>query len=65
MAPWNQAGLICYNDDDNYLKFAYDWASNMSYRVISVGIETEGRYQPGFVYRSGYPRGARIGEIVA
>jgi len=43
VANWNQAGLICYNDDDNYLKFVYEWQSSFGARMFTVGIETKGR----------------------
>ena len=41
VADWNQAGLICYNDDDNYLKFVYEWSVDQ--RILTVGCATEGR----------------------
>ncbi|NQT83632.1 tetratricopeptide repeat protein [bacterium] len=42
MASWNQAGLIFYNDEDNYVKFTYQWASRLG-PVFSVAVETQGR----------------------
>jgi len=44
IAHWNQAGLICYNDDDDYLKFVYQWTTMPAGRVFTVGIETEGSF---------------------
>jgi len=41
---WNQAGLICYNDDDNYLKFVYQWTTMPAGPVFTVGMETEGSF---------------------
>ncbi len=41
---WNQAGLICYNDDDNYLKFVYQWTSIRPEPVLAIGTETEGSF---------------------
>jgi len=28
VANWNQAGLICYNDDDSFLKWVYEWTGD-------------------------------------
>ncbi len=40
VANWNQAGLIFYNDDDNYLKWVYEWADHPRFTIIG---ETNGR----------------------
>jgi len=42
VADWNQAGLICYNDDDNYLKFIF--GGNNDRRLFVVGLETAGNF---------------------
>lgn len=39
--PWNQAGLICYNDDDNYLKWNYEQRASDEPCVFSLGRETQ------------------------
>ncbi len=44
MYYWNQAGLICYNDDDNYLKFVYQWTTMPAGPVLTIGTETEGSF---------------------
>jgi len=48
MDDWNQAGLICYDDDDNYLKFVYEWNTGPGGREFNVGIETEGSFSHTF-----------------
>ena len=51
MDNWDQAGLICWNDDDNYLKFVYEWASIWESpsifrgRMFTVLVETEGGFE--------------------
>jgi WD40 repeat protein len=40
-ADWNQAGLICYNDDDNYLKWNCEKSAGGSV-VFALGRETQG-----------------------
>lgn len=42
VADWNQAGLICYNDDDNYLKFVF--GGNNDRRLFAIGLETAGNF---------------------
>ncbi len=42
VADWNQAGLICYNDDDNYLKFIFGGSDER--RLFAVGLETAGNF---------------------
>jgi len=44
VADYNQAGLICCDNDDNYLKFSYEWNSMRIGPIFDVGVETEGRY---------------------
>jgi tetratricopeptide (TPR) repeat protein len=44
VASWNQAGLIFYNDDDNYLKFVYEWEDATGGRIFTIGAETEGDF---------------------
>lgn len=39
VADWNQAGLLCYNNDDNYLKFVYEWGSGFRRPTFTVGLE--------------------------
>ncbi len=47
MANWNQAGLICWNDEDNYLKWVYEWGWEAGERrEFNVIGETEGRRAP-------------------
>ena len=35
VADWNQAGLICYNDDDNFLKFSYEHDPERLFTVVA------------------------------
>jgi len=42
----NGAGLILYDDDDNYLSFQYEWGAR-DVRAFVAGVETHGRF--GFV----------------
>ncbi len=58
VAHWNQAGLICYNDDDNYLKFVFQWSTMSDAPVFTVGIETEGRFS--FVHFLAHPELERL-----
>lgn len=44
VAIWNQAGLVFYSDDGNYLQFVYEWNFGSGGRIFTVGIETEGRF---------------------
>lgn len=42
---WNQAGLICYNDDDSFLKWVYEWTGDNvgnPRRTFTRGRETGG-----------------------
>jgi serine/threonine protein kinase len=39
-ADSHQAGLICYNDEDNWLKLVYAWNSFVGVRFFNVGTET-------------------------
>jgi len=41
VANWNQAGLIFYNDDDNYLKWVYEWNARPRFTIIG---ETNGQW---------------------
>jgi hypothetical protein len=46
LGDWNQAGLVCYNDDDNYLKGVCEWSfgsMGMGQRVLTLGRETDGQ----------------------
>ncbi len=45
VADWNQAGLICYNDDDNYLKWNCERSDGGSV-VFALGRETQGELNP-------------------
>jgi hypothetical protein len=45
VASYNQAGLIFYEDDDNYLKFDYEYHQTAGGRVFNVGVETEGHFR--------------------
>jgi len=38
VGPWNQAGLVCWQDEDNYLKWVYEQAPNDS--VFTLLSET-------------------------
>jgi len=42
VADWNQGGLICYNDDDNYLKFIFGGSDER--RLFAIGLETGGSF---------------------
>lgn len=48
VAEWNQAGLIFWNDEENYLKLVYEWSLGPlvpeieAQRVFTVGAETKG-----------------------
>ncbi|NIP24304.1 MAG: DUF1349 domain-containing protein [Phycisphaerae bacterium] len=39
-ALWNQAGIICWDDEDNYVKLVYEWADRL---VFTVGHEVGGK----------------------
>ena len=39
-AHWNQAGILCWDDEDNYLKLVYEWAGQPAF---TVGHEVAGR----------------------
>lgn len=41
-APWNQAGLVLYGDDDNYLKFVCEFSS-AGLPILNAIAETEGK----------------------
>ena len=45
VASYNQAGLVFYEDDDNYLKFDYEYHQTAGGRVFNVGVETEGHFR--------------------
>jgi beta-xylosidase len=47
-ANYNQAGLVCYNDDNNYVRFYYEWNSFLEGCLFTVGMETEG--QPVYIH---------------
>jgi len=46
-AEWNEAGLICWNDEDNNLKLDYEWHTlggnpeTPPQRIFTVGAETQ------------------------
>lgn len=42
---FNQAGLVFYEDDDNYLKFDYEYNHMSGGRAFNVGTETEGHFR--------------------
>jgi tetratricopeptide (TPR) repeat protein len=41
-ADFHQAGLVCYNDDDNWLKLVYGWNSAVGVPFLNVRTETGG-----------------------
>jgi tetratricopeptide (TPR) repeat protein len=41
-ANFHQAGLVCYNDDDNWLKLVYGWNSFAGVPFFNVGTDTDG-----------------------
>ncbi len=48
---WNQAGLVLWNDKDNFLKFAYEYGEETGHGeglLFSVGREINGR--PGYAW---------------
>lgn len=40
IARWNEAGILCWDDEDNYVKLVYEWAGRPTF---TVGHEVEGR----------------------
>ncbi len=45
-ALWNQAGIICWCDEDNYVKLVYEWAGRPAFTVgHEVGGEDRYTYQ--------------------
>jgi len=32
-ARWNQAGVVCWDDEDNYVKLVYEWARGLAFTV--------------------------------
>jgi len=47
VAEWNQAGLICYNHDDNYLKWDCEKSTDAP-AVFALGRETQGRFETAY-----------------
>lgn len=45
MSPWHQAGLLLYDDDDNFIKLAFEF-SHVGYRILDFSRE-ENRVGPG------------------
>jgi len=42
-ASWSQAGLVCFDDDDNYLAFVHKWEDLAGGTIFEVRIETEAK----------------------
>ena len=45
MSPWHQAGLLLYDDDDNFIKLAFEF-SHVGYRILDFSREAN-RVGPG------------------
>lgn len=45
ISPWHQAGLLLYDDDDNFIKLAFEF-SHVGYRILDFSRE-ENRVGPG------------------
>jgi tetratricopeptide (TPR) repeat protein len=58
LADFHQAGFICYNDDDNWLKLVYGWNTTTLRPSFNVGAETGGRLVN--VYFGASPVGERV-----
>jgi hypothetical protein len=53
VADWNQAGLICYNDDDNNLKFVFEHAGSPCLTALA---ETNGERASAYFPPARQPR---------
>ncbi|MDH4239457.1 MAG: DUF1349 domain-containing protein [Phycisphaerae bacterium] len=49
-ACWNQAGIVCWDDEDNYVKLVYEWAGRLAF---NVGHEVGGR--DSYTYKEAPP----------
>jgi len=58
LADFHQAGLICYNDDDNWLKLVFGWNTTTMTPSFNVGAETGGHLVN--VYFNASPVGERV-----
>jgi len=43
ITDWNEGGIICLDDDDNYVVFTHRWDNFAGGRVFEVQTETEGK----------------------
>jgi hypothetical protein len=46
---WQQAGLICYEDDDNYLKWGYEYNSLLGSQAFCILVERQGKHEFEYV----------------
>lgn len=49
-AHWNQAGIVCWDDEDNYVKLVYEWAGALAF---TIGHEVGGR--DSYTYKKAPP----------
>ncbi|MGD8499956.1 MAG: M56 family metallopeptidase, partial [Phycisphaerales bacterium] len=42
-ALWNEAGILCWDDEDNYVKLVYEWAGRPAF-TVGHEVEAKDRY---------------------
>lgn len=45
---WNQAGIVCWDDQDNYVKFVHEWSSFFGGQSFTISQEIAGRDRYAF-----------------
>jgi regulation of enolase protein 1 (concanavalin A-like superfamily) len=45
-AYYHQAGLVCFNDDDNYIKWIHEWGGSQRQQIFGLIRETQGKVHP-------------------
>jgi len=58
-ANYHQAGLVCFNDEDNYIKWTYEWNGSRRQRVFALIRETQGSVRP-HTYVLNIPEAERV-----
>ncbi|UCE50331.1 MAG: protein kinase, partial [Phycisphaerales bacterium] len=59
MADYHQAGLVCFDDEDNYIKWTYEWNGAQRQRVFALIRETQGSVRP-HMYVLNIPKSERV-----
>ncbi len=58
-ANYHQAGLVCFNDEDNYIKWTYEWNGARGQQVFALIRETQGSVHP-HTYVLDIPKAERV-----